>query len=81
MLCFFIGLKFIPASKATLISNIHPILVTIMAYFMLQEDLTASKILAVIGAFVGVIIFTSHEDESEQVSGSYTLGIMMVTVT
>lgn len=81
MLSFFVGLKYIPASKATLITNIHPILVTIMAYFVLNESITVLKILAVVGAFIGVFIFTSHKNDTDDGEGSYSLGITLVTIT
>lgn len=78
---FFIGLKYIPSSKATLIMSMNPILVAILAYFLLKEQMTIGKILAVIGAFFGVLLFTYNKNNSQRDTGSYFIGIAMVTVT
>ena len=80
MICFFIGLKYIPSSKAALIMNIHPILVAIAAFFILKESITKLKILAVCGAFCGVILFTWNENK-ENGKDSYAVGIILVSVT
>jgi drug/metabolite transporter (DMT)-like permease len=53
--CFFMSLKYIPGSKASLIANIHPMLVSVLAYFVLKENLSKIKVTAVIGAFIGTI--------------------------
>mmetsp|Transcript_21414 Transcript_21414/g.18996 ORF Transcript_21414/g.18996 Transcript_21414/m.18996 type:complete len:139 (-) Transcript_21414:418-834(-) len=70
----FVGLKYIPATKATLIYNVHPILVTLLAYFILREQLTKLKVLSVVGAFIGVILFTTNKNESTEES-NYFIGI------
>lgn len=77
----FIGLKYIPAIKATLIYNIHPILVAVLAHFILKEQITKLKILAVIGSFIGVIFFTANKNDSVDNNQYYFLGIGLVTFT
>ena len=73
---FFMGLKYIPASKWTLIFNIHPILVAILSYFLLKEQITNMKILAVFGSFIGVLLFTQNTNNSNEPSDNYYIGIL-----
>ncbi|CAI2372250.1 unnamed protein product [Moneuplotes crassus] len=81
MPCFFIAMKYIPLSLSTLIFNIHPLFVGILAYFILNENLTKLKILAVCGALVGVYLLTLHKSGHDQQSKHYTLGICLVSIT
>jgi len=78
MPCFFIGLKYIPSTKAALIMNSNPILVAVAAYFILKEQITKIKILSVFGAFIGVIIFTRHKNVEDEDVNTYNIGIMLV---
>ena len=78
---FFIGLKYIPASKATLIFNLSPILIAIAAYFILKEELTKFKIVAVFGSFFGVFLFTLNKNSTQDSEDGYFIGIAWVFVT
>ena len=80
MPCLFLGLKFIPASKATLIVNIHPMLVSIAAYFVLNEKLTKVKILGVIGAFIGVALFSHHKNLIPGEKDEYFIGVALASI-
>ena len=75
------GLKYIPATVAALIFNISPILVTILAIIFLHEQFTKIKILIVLGAFVGVILFLSGKDTKNPEHSNYFLGILCWSVS
>lgn len=78
---YFIAIKYIPLSLWTLIASISPLMIGILAYLLLGEAITRLKVLAVIGAFVGVYILTLHKDENYQKGEHYTLGIILVSCT
>jgi drug/metabolite transporter (DMT)-like permease len=78
----FLGLKYLPSSKATLIINVHPLLVAIVAFFLLKEKLTKIDIFALMGSFVGILLFASHNNKSSIESSTkeeYLFGILMIT--
>ena len=77
---FFIGLKYIPTSKAALITNSSPIFVAVAAYFVLKENITKSKIFGILGAFLGVFIFT-YSQNSQDDGNTYAIGIVLVSIT
>lgn len=76
---FFIALKYIPSSKATLILNIHPMLVAVAAYYLLGESITKDKVFAVIGAFIGVVLLSHHEGSADSIN--YYIGISLTSFT
>lgn len=81
MPCYFMALKYIPASKGALIFNIHPLFVAVLAYFLLKESITKMKIFTVVGAFIGVAIFAQSKNDPTVASDSYYFGICLVAVS
>lgn len=59
------ALKYLPASKATLLGSIDPFVTAIFAYFLWQERLTLKKILGILVGISGVLlsILSSSPDE------------------
>lgn len=81
---FYIGLKFLPASKAQLISTLHPLLVTVVGYYFLKEKLGRYDIIAVIGAFSGVVVMNVHKTNSSYIDtsdGLLWVGIFLCSLT
>ena len=77
----FIGLRYLPSSKATLIINTHPLLVSIIGYYVLKEVLKKVDVVSFIGSFVGIILFAVNNTKSEiDVSSDqeYFYGLVMV---
>ena len=82
--CFYVSLKFLPSSKATMISNIHPLIGTIAAYFLLKESLNRFDIIAAFGAWGGVLVMNISKTDSNKVDTStelVTLGIILWWIT
>ena len=75
MPCFFIGLKYVPSSKAAMITNIHPLIVAILSFFVLRETIHKSTIVALVGAFCGVTLFSINKTQSFKTSDHYMLGL------
>ncbi|CAI2374477.1 unnamed protein product [Moneuplotes crassus] len=80
MPCYFIAVKYIPLSFATLIYNISPLLVGILSYLILKEQITSLKVISVVGAFTGIFILTFHKDEDYQAGQFYMLGLILVGI-
>ena len=70
MPCFFMGIKYLPSSKAFIIGNIHPMLVSIAAIFFLNEVITCYQLLAVVVAFIGVIVMNMTKTSSDTIETS-----------
>lgn len=74
--CFYVSLKFLPSSKATLISTAHPVLVTIAAYLFLKENINRFDIIGVVGAFIGVLVMNINKTDSSKIDTSNDLVIL-----
>ena len=77
---FFVGLKYLPSSKATFIRSLQPIFVSIIAYLFLKEKIGKSNIVAVGGAFIGVILMNYHKTQSSKIETSSDLVILGIVL-
>ena len=78
---FFFALKYMPVSKANLIFNIHPLVVAVIAYYVLKEKLTKLRVFALIGAFLGVVILSIHNNDKSsknETGNMYYIAIFMI---
>ncbi|CAI2373209.1 unnamed protein product [Moneuplotes crassus] len=73
------SMRYLPASIAMMIYNINPILVMILAYFMLSEQLNLIKIVCCFGAFAGIVIIGLGRNENSQSEGEI-LGILLASI-
>lgn len=55
-LLFFSGMKFIPASRASIIVSLNPALISIFSFLFFQEKINSQKIIGIILSFIGAII-------------------------
>lgn len=77
---YYMGLKLLPSSKAALIRNLYPLLVTLAGWYYLNEKITKLDILATVGAFFGVVIMNLNSTGSSAVSiteGYAYIGIIL----
>ena len=77
---FFIGLKYIPASIGSLIYNISPILVSVIAFIFLREKFTFLKLFAVVGAFIGVVVFIFGQHSTNKEYKKFYFGVICSAV-
>ena len=62
-LCFFSALRFLPLAEATALNYTSPILVTLMASWLLRERLTRPRWAFVIAGFVGMLLIVRPGSE------------------
>jgi len=74
MLFFFTGVKYLPLAKAASISFTAPFFVALLAWPMLGERMTAERLMAVIVAFLGVLVVIRPGTEVFQWASLYMLG-------
>jgi drug/metabolite transporter (DMT)-like permease len=74
MLFFFTGVKYLPLAKATSISFTAPFIVAVLAWPMLGERMTRSRIAAIAVAFLGVLIVIRPGTDVFQWASLYMLG-------
>ena len=75
---YFIALKFIPSAKASQIRDMYPLLLVPLAYFVLNEPITKLKVIALLGACIGLIILSYNKNEDEHGNHEYYyLGIAL----
>jgi drug/metabolite transporter (DMT)-like permease len=74
MLFFFSGVKHLPLAKAASISFTAPFFVALLAWPMLGERITPNRWLAVVVAFVGVLVVIRPGTEVFQWASLYMLG-------
>ena len=74
MLFFFTGVKYLPLAKAASISFTAPFFVALLAWPMLGERITPQRLMAVIVAFLGVLIVIRPGSDVFQWASLYMLG-------
>jgi drug/metabolite transporter (DMT)-like permease len=74
MLFFFTGVKYLPLAKASSISFTAPFFVALLAWPLLGERITPNRMLAVIVAFVGVVVVIRPGSEVFQWASLFMLG-------
>lgn len=77
---FFIGLKYIPASVGSLIYNISPLLVSVVAFVFLREQFSVAKLAAIVGAFAGVVLFLSGQHTTNREHKKFYFGVICSAV-
>lgn len=68
--------KYTTISNATLSYYFAPVLVILLSPFILKEKLTKSKLIAVIGAMLGLYLILNNQSSSPAISYSHTKGII-----
>ena len=81
MFCLFSSIKYISSSQTTLIMNISPLLIGILSYFILKEKIYKSTVIALVGSFAGVTLFSLHKSESAGLNGNFMLGLCYALVS
>ena len=78
---YFIALKYLPMSQASIIVNLAPLLVPILAYFVLRERIDIVDIIALFFGFGGWVLINltkaNSSDESVTYDGMYLIGIWL----
>jgi len=74
MLFFFTGVKYLPLAKAASISFTAPFFVALLAWPMLGERITLNRLVAVLVAFLGVLVIIRPGTDVFQWASLYMLG-------
>ena len=74
MLFFFTGVKYLPLAKAASISFTAPFFVALLAWPMLGERITPNRLVAIIVAFLGVLVVIRPGSDVFQWASLYMLG-------
>ena len=74
---FYYGFRYIPTSIGILIFYIHPLIVAIIASFVLNEILTKEKLLVALGSFAGAAVLLLHKNVTPGDVDHYYLGAML----
>ncbi|HEY1246686.1 MAG TPA: DMT family transporter [Hyphomicrobiaceae bacterium] len=74
MVCFFTGVKYLPLAKASSISFLAPFFVTLLAWPILGERMTAARMGAVIVAFLGALVIIRPGSEVFHWASLFMLG-------
>ena len=77
MFGLFSSIKYISSSQASLITNMSPLLVGIMAHYILKETIYKSTVVALAGSFIGVTLFSFHNSESVSSNDGFIIGISL----
>jgi drug/metabolite transporter (DMT)-like permease len=80
-LCFFTALKFLPLAEATGLNYLTPILVTLMAGFVLRERITRPRWIFVVAGFVGMLLIVRPGGATMQTASLFALGAAALNAT
>ena len=70
--CFFYGLQYISASRASLIVAINPAVIALSAFLFLHERLSVSKVAGITACLIGAITIILSKDPSAIVTNATT---------
>jgi drug/metabolite transporter (DMT)-like permease len=73
-LCFFSALRFLPLAEATALNYTSPILVTLMAGWLLHEPLTRPRWAFIIAGFLGMLLIVRPGSEMLAPAALFALG-------
>lgn len=77
-LCFFYGLKYIPAGRGALVVALNPVVVALAAWFVGQERMTPVKFAGVAVALAGCLTVIGNGDPLALLSGAIGLGEWLI---
>jgi drug/metabolite transporter (DMT)-like permease len=77
-LCFFIGLKSVPAGRASLVASLQPSFVYLISACLWGERLTGFKLAGIALSFSGAVLALSQGDLSRLMAGGLGLGDLYV---
>ena len=80
---FFVGLKYLPSSKATFIKNLQPLMISFGGYLFLKEKISKIDFIAIYGAFIGIIIMNYKKTDSSKIDSTselVTFGIILCSL-
>lgn len=70
--------EYLPISIAVIIYNINPVMVTLLAYPILNEQLTLLKVCCVLGAFIGVTVISyDHNTSNSKSDNQQIIGVIL----
>ena len=75
---FFLGLKYITASRASIIISLNPILITILSILIIREKFTMFKFMGIILSLIGAIIVISKGNLQELFSEKIGYGELIL---
>ncbi|MEA1939804.1 MAG: DMT family transporter [Candidatus Caldatribacteriota bacterium] len=75
---FFSGLKFIAASRASMIISLNPSIITILSILIFKDKLTKLKFTGIILSLTGALIVISHGNLQEILQGKIGLGELFI---
>ena len=76
--CFFSALHFLPLAEATALNYTSPILVTLMAAWLLQERLTRPRWAFIIAGFVGMLLIVRPGSDMLTPAALFALGAALL---
>ncbi|HTP47743.1 MAG TPA: DMT family transporter [Casimicrobiaceae bacterium] len=79
--CFFTALRFLPLAEATALNYSAPILVTLMAAWLLDEHLTHARWAFVVAGFVGMLLIVRPGGDMLTPAAAFALGAALLYAT
>lgn len=76
--CFFYGLKYIPAGRGALVVALNPVVVALAAWFLGQERMTPAKLAGVAVALAGCLIVIGDGDPLALLHGAVGVGEWLI---
>ena len=77
-LCFFYGLRYIPAGRGALVVALNPVVVALAAWFIGQERMTPVKLAGIAIALAGCLMVIGNGDPLALVHGAVGIGECLI---
>lgn len=80
MTLLFMSIKILPTTISFMLFNMNPLLVSVLAYFLLKENLSLTSALCTLGAFGGIVCISLGR-KNEKVEGEYQIiGVLLAVL-
>ena len=77
-LCFFYGLRYIPAGRGALVVALNPVVVALAAWFVGQERMTPTKLAGIVIALAGCLMVIGNGDPLALLHGAVGMGEWLI---
>ncbi|MQY43039.1 EamA family transporter [Epibacterium sp. SM1969] len=77
MFASFASLRYLPLAHASVLGYLAPMLAVILAHFILREEVSATRWLAVVVSFIGMLVLVLPKATGAAIDQSYMIGLVL----
>ncbi len=80
MFASFASLRYLPLAHASVLGYLAPMLAVVLAHFILREEVSVTRWLAVVVSFTGMLVLVLPEATGAEIDQSYMVGLVLALI-